>query len=83
MDTRPTLDVDNLSSSASLRVKRRRLLDKRIRALHTKRERRRATYILTKYRAKQTALLSNVFDEDPDPYVATYIFYCFTGTLTD
>jgi Tat protein secretion system quality control protein TatD with DNase activity len=82
MDTRPTLDVDNLSSPTSLRVKRTRLLLKRIRTLHTKQERRRTTYILTKYRAKQTALLGE-FNEDPDPYVATYVFHCFTGTLTE
>jgi len=83
MDERPTLDVDNLSCPSSLRVKRNRLIQKRIRELHTKQERRRAGYVLTKYRAKQKALLSNVFDEDPDPYVATYVFYCFTGILTD
>lgn len=83
MDTRPTLDVDNLSSPTSLRVKRNRLLQKRIRACHSKQERRRSSYILTKYRAKQKALLDNVVNEDPDPYVASYIFFCFTGTLTD
>ena len=40
-------------------------------------------YVMYKYRKRQRQLLENDDIEDPDPYVPTYVFYCFTGTLKD
>lgn len=83
---RPELNVDDLDSPPELRTQRAEDLKKRYPKL-TPRTKRRIRYILTKFRAKQKEMLDKVYKDaeydDPDPYDATYLFYCFTGTLED
>lgn len=38
--------------------------------------------VMKKYRDKQEELLEGV-DCDPDPFVPTYVFYCFQGNLEE
>jgi len=83
---KPELNVDDLDCPPALRTQREDALKKRFPKL-TDRHKRRIRYILTKFRAKQKEMLDKVYKEpdydDPDPYDATYLFYCFTGTLED
>lgn len=83
MDERPSIDIDNLSCPASLRKKRDSLFKKRLRNLHDKEERKRMSHAVHIYRTLQRELLSKKEAQDPDPFVPSYIFYCFTGTLTE
>ena len=41
------------------------------------------SYIVNKFRKRQMVLLDTDDIEDPDPFMPTYIFYCFTGKLED
>ena len=77
MDTpRPTLDVDNLKDI--LRKKHPKYFD------CNARDKARIQYVLTKFRKLQQKLLEPDTDvKDPDPYVPTYIFYCFQGALEE
>ena len=71
---RPALITDDLTES-----KRK----KRKTSKYEKKDRSRLQYILAKYRKLQKKLLDGGCIEDPDPYVETYIFYCFKGELVD
>lgn len=83
MDERPSIDIDNLSCPVSLRKKRDSLFKKRLRKLHDKEEQKRMSHAVQIYRTLQHELLSKKEAQDPDPFVPSYIFYCFTGTLTE
>ncbi len=74
MDPRPTLDVDNLRSPASLLQARRRAFKKALIKM-TKEDRKTLSAVLSKYRRRQTKLLGHK-DEDPNPYDSDYVFYC-------
>ena len=83
---KPELNVDDLDSPRELQLQRAKEQKNRFPKLSL-RSRRRIRYILTKFRAKQKEMLDKVYKDaeydDPDPYDATYLFYCFTGTLED
>uniref|UniRef100_A0A6C0BIT7 Uncharacterized protein n=1 Tax=viral metagenome TaxID=1070528 RepID=A0A6C0BIT7_9ZZZZ len=80
MDPRPTLDVDNLDISAALAAKRTKSLACHIHTSHVARR------IYQAYRAIQhkkmqahrrgTKKAAITESEDPDPYEASYVFYC-------
>ena len=40
---------------------------------------RKMYYIMKKFRNRQRVLLDDEDIEDPDPFLPTYIFYCFQG----
>lgn len=40
-------------------------------------------HVLRKFRNRQRILLETDDIEDPDPFMPTYIFYCFTGNRKD
>ena len=69
MTPRPTIDVD----SPRIRRTRQPIV----------KYNRKTSYIVNKFRKRQMILMDTNDIEDPDPYVPTYIFYCFTGTLED
>ena len=71
----PTIDLD--SPEADHRA-RRRELQARLPRLDNK-----MLYVLNKFRKRQILLLMDEDIEDPNPYLPTYIFYCFTGNLED
>jgi hypothetical protein len=83
---KPEINVDDLDCPAALQTQRSVDFKKRFPKL-TDRRKRRIRYILTKFRAKQKEMIDKVYKDaeydDPDPYDATYLFYCFTGTLED
>lgn len=83
---KPELNVDDLDSPRELQLQRAKEQKNRFPKLSL-RTKRRIRYILTKFRAKQKEMLDKVYKDaeydDPDPYDATYLFYCFTGTLED
>jgi hypothetical protein len=82
MDPRPILEVDDLVYSSTLEKTRKRRLRARM-PIEDKHARRRFEYVINKYRGKQRALLEKFNIEDPDPYVPTYIFFCFQGTYDE
>jgi hypothetical protein len=47
------------------------------------RDYQRMYYVMKKYRTLQTELLDEDEWDDPDPFIPTYIFYCFTGSMED
>ena len=71
METRPTLDVVNLSASKTLIKKRSRAIK---RALPPKDDEVRK--VLRRYRRRQARELDESDASDPDPYDPSYIFYC-------
>lgn len=70
-----TIDLD--SPEADHRA-RRKALQTRLPRLDNK-----MLYVLNKFRKRQILLLMDEDIEDPNPYLPTYIFYCFTGKLED
>lgn len=40
-------------------------------------------HIMKKFRNRQRVLLDTDDIEDPDPFMPTYLFYCFQGKLED
>lgn len=40
-------------------------------------------YTMRKFRNRQKVLLDAEDIEDPDPFMPTYLFYCFKGKLVD
>ena len=68
-----TIDIDSPEADARAR---RRELQARLPRLDNK-----MLYVLNKYRKRQILLLMDEDIEDPNPYLPTYIFYCFTGNL--
>lgn len=78
MNDRPTLDVTNLECPSALRTYRRRKFAHRwIICMGPKPG--KLYYVLRKYRKMQQELLGSDCIDDPDPFVPTYVFYCFTG----
>lgn len=76
MESRPHLDVDNLSVPASLTRSRKAHYRSRL-SPWTKEDKQRLYRILYTFRRKQRDLTDeNV--EDPDPYDPTYVFYCLS-----
>ena len=75
---RPTLDVD-ISESRSLEERRRRQWKKHMKSVLyiPTSDKQKAAYVLRKWRKKQRKLLGKTDIEDPDPFVETYVFYCF------
>ena len=83
MDTpRPTIETDLSEGLASLCNERARDLKKRMPPLSPK-EKRRMSYVVSKYRTKQMALLGDDYCNDPYPFLPTYVFYCFKGVIED
>ena len=70
-----TIDLDSPEADARAR---RRDLQARLPRLDNK-----MLYALNKYRKRQILLLMDEDIEDPNPYLPTYIFYCFTGNLEE
>lgn len=81
MTPRPTIDPESPTNSL-LRKMRRVELAKRIPKYEGK-DYRKMYYTLNKYRKKQEYLLADEDIEDPDPFSADYVFYCFNGKLED
>lgn len=79
---RPMIDTELSEGLASLNALRKRHFEKRMPVL-TPKERRRMSYVVSKYRKKQMALLDGEYVSDPDPFCPTYVFYCFQGVLED
>jgi hypothetical protein len=75
---RPTINPDSTENDLVLKI-RKRELSRRI-TKPTEEDYRKAYRVVKKYREKQIQLLGDVYDEDPDPFVESYVFYCFTGT---
>jgi hypothetical protein len=71
----PTIDLE--SPEADYRA-RRKELQSRLPRLDNK-----TLYVLNKFRKRQILLLMDEDIEDPNPYLPTYIFYCFTGNLEE
>lgn len=79
MTPRPTIDPES-PVPALLRKMRRIEMAKRI-PKYEKKDYAKMYRVMKKFRRKQMELLEADDIEDPDPYVPTYIFYCFTGKL--
>jgi len=76
MTPKPTIDPDSpVASRGKDGLKRMPKSDSRVRI--------RACYIVNKFRNRQRALLDCDDITDPDPFVPTYLFYCFQGKLVD
>ena len=69
---RPTIDVD------SPRVDHPDIYKEFIK--YNKVDYARMYYIMKKFRTRQRILLGED-KSDPDPFMPTYIFYCFTGSV--
>lgn len=82
MERRPTLDIDNLSSSRDLKDERRLRL-KRIIRKFTKDDKAALHAVLHKFRRRQKKLLDGGYESDPDPYEETYVFYCLDTPRKD
>lgn len=81
MTPRPTIDPESPTKSLLIRM-RNTELTKRI-PKYVGKDYRKMYYVLNKYRKKQADLLEGDDIEDPDPFSADYIFYCFNGKLED
>ena len=81
MTPRPTVDPESPVPSL-LRKIRRNEMAKRI-PKYNKKDYAKMYRVMKKYRSKQMDLLEDDDIEDPDPYVPTYVFYCFKGKLED
>lgn len=81
MTPRPTIDPES-PVPALLRKMRRIEMSKRM-PKYDKKDYAKMYRVMKKYRAKQIDLLEDNDIEDPDPYVPTYVFYCFKGKLGD
>jgi hypothetical protein len=75
MTPKPTIDPESPTNSL-LRKMRRTELANRIPKYEGK-DYRKMYYTLNKYRKKQE------YEEDPDPFASTYVFYCFQGKLEE
>lgn len=83
MDTpRPTIETNLGEGLAALATQRMRELKKRMPVLSPT-QKRRMSYVLSKYRKKQLALLGDEYCSDPDPFSPTYVFYCFQGKVEE
>jgi hypothetical protein len=83
MDTpRPTIETEPGDGLAALALHRMREMKKRMPPLSPK-QKRRMSYVVSKYRTKQMALLGDDYCNDPYPFLPTYVFYCFQGVVED
>ena len=73
---RPTIELD--SPSADYNERRKSFM--KLFPKYEKTEHSKMYYIMKKFRNRQMVLLDTDDIEDPDPFVPTYIFFCFTGT---
>ena len=80
MDSRPTISIHGLSSSASLLRTRRKALSRAINSAHnaSSSDTEILRRLLSKYRRKQRRALGGT-DSDPDPYDPSYVFFCLQG----
>lgn len=74
---KPTINIESPENDLVLEI-RKRELSRRI-TKPTVEDYRKVYRIINKYREKQAQLLGDVHNDDPDPFVETYVFYCFTG----
>lgn len=81
MTPRPSIDPESPVPSLLRKMRRNELL-KRI-PKYEKKDYAKVYRTMKKYRTKQIMLLEDEDIEDPDPYVPTYVFHCFTGKLED
>lgn len=81
MTPKPTIDPESPTSSL-LRKMRQTEMAKRI-SKYGKKDYAKMYRVMKKYRTRQMDLLKDDDIEDPDPYVSTYVFHCFTGKLED
>lgn len=72
MDPRPTLDEIVIRAKQSVLQTRIR----QIKQAMPKEERARVSYVVNKYRKKQRKMMEDDDIEDPNPYAASYVFYC-------
>lgn len=79
MTPRPEIDLESPRVSARERYKEfKKLLPK-----YEKKDYGKMYYTMKKFRDRQRDLLEKEDVEDPDPYMPTYVFYCFQGKLED
>lgn len=74
---RPTLDVVNLDAPRRVYAERKRRMKLALATL-SKEEKKAFSYVLSRYRRKQTKLWGRKVD-DPDPYDSDYVFFCLEG----
>lgn len=79
MTERPTIDPD--SPKADQKERQRKFM--KLLSKYSRLQYRKMYYAMKKFRDRQRVLLETDDIEDPDPFVPTYIFYCFTGKLED
>jgi hypothetical protein len=79
MTPRPEIDPESPRTSSRERYKE---FSKRL-PKYDKNDYGKMYYTLKKFRNRQRVLLDDDDIEDPDPYVPTYIFYCFQGNLEE
>jgi hypothetical protein len=79
MTPKPTIDLESPRASHRERYKEFvKLLPK-----YDKKDYGRMYYVMKKFRNRQRVLLDKDDIEDPDPFMATYIFYCFQGRIEE
>lgn len=79
MTPRPTIDLGSPRACSQERYKEfKKLLPK-----YNRKDYGKMYYVMKKFRERQRDLLEKENIEDPDPYMPTYIFYCFQGRLDD
>lgn len=75
MDPKPSIDIESpLASTSERRKEFNKLLPKYDKISYMK-----MYHIMKKFRTRQRILLDSDDIEDPDPFMPTYIFYCFQG----
>lgn len=76
MDAKPTLDTENLGYCAEhclgWRIRVKSVIKKNAE------ERKKTNSVMYRWRKKQAASIGYK-DEDPDPYDASYVFFCLEG----
>jgi hypothetical protein len=80
MTERPTIDPESPCTPLIQKI-RRNEMKKRI-PKYEGSDYAKMYRTMKKYRDKQEELLDGA-DSDPDPFVPTYIFYCFQGKIDD
>jgi len=76
---KPSIDPDSPRADKSTREKEfQKLFPKQSKVDYMK-----IYYIVNKYRKRQRILLDAQDIEDPDPFLPSYIFYCFKGKMIE
>ena len=76
-DMTPRPDIDPESPRVSARERYKEF--KKLLPNYDKKDYGKMYYVMKKFRDRQRDLLDGEDIEDPDPFVPTYIFYCFQG----